>query len=163
MPKRLLLSLIVIFPLVLGACDTLRVIEGSGDVVTETRAVSGFDRVILGGIGELTLIQGEEESLEIEAEDNILPQITTEVRDGTLTISFDDAAVREIAKVAEEVNNNTENIGARRLHTLMEYLLEDILFEAPDLEKKNTTVDLDFVVTKLSSVKDDEDLSRYIL
>jgi hypothetical protein len=103
MPKRLLLSLIVIFPLVLGACGTLRVIEGSGDVLTETRAVSDFDRVILGGIGELTLIQGEEENLEIEAEDNILPQITTEVRDGTLTISFDDAEWEEFIQPNEPI------------------------------------------------------------
>ena len=108
---------------------------------------------------------GQEEFYRIltEPKNALLLQYIALLRTDGVAISFDDAAVREVAKIAEEVNNNTENIGARRLHTLMEYLLEDILFEAPDLEQKDVRIDWDFVVKKLSGVKDDEDLSRYIL
>ena len=108
---------------------------------------------------------GQEEFYRIltEPKNALLLQYIALLRTDGVAISFDDAAVREVAKIAEEVNNNTENIGARRLHTLMEYLLEDILFEAPDLEQKDVRIDWDFVEKKLSGVKDDEDLSRYIL
>jgi ATP-dependent HslUV protease ATP-binding subunit HslU len=78
-------------------------------------------------------------------------------------VVFEDDAVMEIAAIAEEVNNRTENIGARRLHTLLECLLEDILFDAPDTALKRVVIDRGYVVGKLASVKDDEDLSRYIL
>ena len=80
-----------------------------------------------------------------------------------LTIDFTEGAIDLIATMAEEVNNMTENIGARRLHTLMEHLLEDILFDAPDLEETKVTIDDEFVNDKLKDIKNDEDLSRYIL
>jgi ATP-dependent HslUV protease ATP-binding subunit HslU len=80
-----------------------------------------------------------------------------------VALSFADDAVRTIAAIAEEVNSRTENIGARRLHTLMERLLEDILFDAPDIETKTIEIDREYVLTRLQSLKDDEDLSRYIL
>jgi len=80
-----------------------------------------------------------------------------------VTLTFSDEAVRTIAAIAEEVNARTENIGARRLHTLMEHLLEDILFDAPDIDVKQIDIDRDYVLQRLESVKDDEDLSRYIL
>ena len=62
-----------------------------------------------------------------------------------------------------QVNQTMENIGARRLHTLMERLLEDVLFDAPDIEDRHLTVDAAYVADKLKAIKDDEDLSRYIL
>ncbi|MBW2468101.1 MAG: HslU--HslV peptidase ATPase subunit, partial [Deltaproteobacteria bacterium] len=71
--------------------------------------------------------------------------------------------VEAIARIAEEVNNRTENIGARRLQTIMERLLEDILFEAPDLPRERIVIGKDAVESKLKDIKDDEDLSRYIL
>jgi ATP-dependent HslUV protease ATP-binding subunit HslU len=76
---------------------------------------------------------------------------------------FENDAVEDIARIAEEVNNMTENIGARRLHTMMECLLEDILFDAPDLQEKRIVIDRLYVKNKLQDIKDDEDLSRYIL
>ena len=76
---------------------------------------------------------------------------------------FENDAVEDIARIAEEVNNMTENIGARRLHTMMECLLEDILFDAPDLQEKKIVIDKLYVKNKLKDIKDDEDLSRYIL
>jgi hypothetical protein len=66
----------------------VQVVRGSGIVISESRDVSGFDRVQLDGLGELTITQGNTETLTIEAEDNILPRITTEVRNGTLVIGF---------------------------------------------------------------------------
>ena len=78
-------------------------------------------------------------------------------------VVFEDDAIKKIAGIAEEVNNLTENIGARRLHTLMEYLLEDILFDAPDMKEKRIVMDGERVDKKLKDIRQDEDLSRYIL
>jgi len=80
-----------------------------------------------------------------------------------IEIIFKDDAIKEISEIAEEVNSLTENIGARRLHTLMEHLLEDILFEAPDIKEKKIAIDKIYVNDKLKDIRNDEDLSRYIL
>jgi ATP-dependent HslUV protease ATP-binding subunit HslU len=61
------------------------------------------------------------------------------------------------------VNEKTENIGARRLYTIMETLLDEISFDAPDLTEKEIVIDADYVQQKLSEIVEDEDLSRYIL
>ena len=76
---------------------------------------------------------------------------------------FEDEAVEKIADIAQEVNERTENIGARRLHTLMECLLEDVLFNAPDNCSKHIVINSAYVEEKLEEIKEDEDLSRYIL
>jgi len=76
---------------------------------------------------------------------------------------FSDDAIERIAAIAQEVNERTENIGARRLHTLMECLLEDVLFDAPREDLKELRIDAAYVDEKLSTIKEDEDLSRYIL
>jgi ATP-dependent HslUV protease ATP-binding subunit HslU len=78
-------------------------------------------------------------------------------------LSFEADAIDRLAAIAEEVNQRTENIGARRLHTLMEYLLEDILFDAPDVASHQIVIDAAYVDERLKNIKDDEDLSRYIL
>ncbi|HTQ11309.1 MAG TPA: ATP-dependent protease ATPase subunit HslU, partial [Fimbriimonadaceae bacterium] len=80
-----------------------------------------------------------------------------------VTVVFTDAAVDEIARVAAEVNAKTENIGARRLHTVMEKLLDSVLFDAPDIAEKELTFDRDEVSRRLSGLASDVDLSRYIL
>jgi ATP-dependent HslUV protease ATP-binding subunit HslU len=78
-------------------------------------------------------------------------------------LSFTGDGVEELARFAQEVNEMTENIGARRLHTLMERLLEDPLFDAPDLADTKVVVDREYVRSKLADISADEDLSRYIL
>lgn len=78
-------------------------------------------------------------------------------------IEFTDDGVAEIAKIAAEVNSAMENIGARRLHTIMERLLEDVSFQAPDVEEKCILIDAGYVRGKLQDIVKDEDLSRYIL
>ncbi|MFW6080460.1 MAG: ATP-dependent protease ATPase subunit HslU [Desulfosalsimonas sp.] len=98
-----------------------------------------------------------------EPKNALLLQYIALLRTEGMDVSFSDEAVEEIAAFAESVNTQTENIGARRLHTLMEHLLEDILFGAPDMDEKNIIIDRAFVDDKLRHVKEDEDLSRYIL
>ena len=74
-----------------SACNgvNINVTRGSGNVITESRAVSNFSNVVLAGIGELSITQGDNESLTIEADDNLMPLITTKVENGTLTIGLD--------------------------------------------------------------------------
>ncbi|MBA2880786.1 ATP-dependent HslUV protease ATP-binding subunit HslU [Desulfosalsimonas propionicica] len=98
-----------------------------------------------------------------EPQNALLLQYIALLRTEGIDLSFADEAVDEIAGFAETVNNETENIGARRLHTLMEHLLADLLFEAPDTAEKNIVIDRAFVNEKLRDVRQDQDLSRYIL
>ena len=78
-------------------------------------------------------------------------------------LSFQPDAVEEVARFATMVNETTENIGARRLHTILEKLLDEISFEAPDLKKKNIRIDAAYVQKMLADIVKDQDLSRYIL
>ena len=80
-----------------------------------------------------------------------------------VSISFSADGIKRIAELGWQVNEKTENIGARRLHTLLEKLLEEISFAAPDLVDKNLTIDAAYVDAHLMELADDEDLSRYIL
>ena len=80
-----------------------------------------------------------------------------------LDVSFTDEAVRRVAEYASLVNERSENIGARRLHTVMEKLLDEISFEAPDMTESTVVIDEAYVDRMLSEIVKDEDLSRYIL
>jgi ATP-dependent HslUV protease ATP-binding subunit HslU len=80
-----------------------------------------------------------------------------------LKLSFTEEAIASIAEVAALVNERTENIGARRLYTIMEKLLDDISFDAPDIKKKEVKIDAQDVEEKLNDIIEDQDLSRYIL
>src|SRR6202142_1624036 len=80
-----------------------------------------------------------------------------------LKLSFSDDAIAAIARFAATVNQHTENIGARRLHTILEKVLEEISFEAPELKKKNVKIDAAYVQKQLANIVKDQDLSRYIL
>src|SRR5216117_3401131 len=80
-----------------------------------------------------------------------------------IKLSFSDDPVQEVARFAASVNESTENIGARRLHTIMEKLLDDISFEGPDLKKKTIRIDAGYVQKMLAEIVKDQDLSSYIL
>jgi len=80
-----------------------------------------------------------------------------------ISLAFDDEAIREIARMAKMVNDRTENIGARRLHTIMEKLLEELSFSAPELAQEDIQISAEEVRRRLSEISKDEDLSRYIL
>lgn len=98
-----------------------------------------------------------------EPKNALLLQYTALLKTEGVDIVFESQAIKDIARVAEDVNNHTENIGARRLHTLMECLLEEILFEAPDMNSEKIIIDSKYVDDKFKKIKDDEDLSRFIL
>ncbi len=98
-----------------------------------------------------------------EPKNALLLQYMALLKTEGVEVVFEDESVEDIADIAETVNTQTENIGARRLHTLMERLLEDILFDAPDMDAKKVVIDKQYVEDKLKDIKDDEDLSRYIL
>ena len=80
-----------------------------------------------------------------------------------LSVSFNESAIKRIATLAFEINKNTENIGARRLQTVMERLLEDISFTAPELSKKKIIISEKRVDKQLADIAKDQDLSSYIL
>ena len=80
-----------------------------------------------------------------------------------VSIEFTEDAISRLAQVACEVNEQTENIGARRLHTIMEKLLEDLSFTAPELEEKNVVIDAKYVDEKLGGIIKNRDLSQFIL
>ena len=91
MNKRMILPIFIVLAFFMGACGfniNVDIDQGSGKVITQTRDVTNFDRVILSGIGDVVVTQGDRDSLEIEAEDNVIPHITSEVKNGTLEIGF---------------------------------------------------------------------------
>ena len=78
-------------------------------------------------------------------------------------VIFEESAILEIAALATQVNDRVENIGARRLHTIMEKVLEDVSFQAPEMEGQKVVIDAEYVNNKLADIIKDQDLSRYIL
>ena len=98
-----------------------------------------------------------------EPENALIKQYTALLRTEGVSISFVDGAIDEIAQVAFDVNSRTENIGARRLQTIMTKLLEKVLFEAPHVEKKKIRITRKFVRDTLKEIVEDKDLARYIL
>ncbi|MBI5493300.1 MAG: ATP-dependent protease ATPase subunit HslU [Deltaproteobacteria bacterium] len=108
---------------------------------------------------------GEEDFIRIltEPENALLKQYKALLETETIEITYTDDAVREIASIAALVNERMENIGARRLHTVMERVFDEISFEAPDMPRKALVIDREYVRKRLSDIVKDEDLSRYIL
>jgi len=98
-----------------------------------------------------------------EPQNALIKQYTALLETEGIRLEFTEDAVAEIATVAELVNERTENIGARRLHTVMERLLDEISFEAPELKEKAIVIDANYVRTKLKDIVEDQNLSRYIL
>jgi ATP-dependent HslUV protease ATP-binding subunit HslU len=98
-----------------------------------------------------------------EPKSALVKQYTALLETEGIKLSFTEDAVSEVARIAAQVNESAENIGARRLHTIMEKLLEDISFDGPDLKKKNIKIDAVYVRKQLSDIVKDQDLSRYIL
>ncbi len=98
-----------------------------------------------------------------ETEASLIRQYTALMETEGVTLTFSDDGVAEIARIAVEVNASVENIGARRLQTVMERILEDVSFDAPDLEDTTVTVDKAFVSEHIGDIAQNADLSRYIL
>lgn len=98
-----------------------------------------------------------------EPRNALIKQYTALLETEGIHVKFSDEAVREIARMASEVNQNTDNIGARRLHTILERLLEDLSFEAPDINLEEILITPEYVRDKLSDITQNRDLSQYIL
>jgi ATP-dependent HslUV protease ATP-binding subunit HslU len=98
-----------------------------------------------------------------EPQNALIKQYTALLETEGVKLAFASDAVEEIARFAALVNENTENIGARRLHTILEKLLDDVSFDAPDLKKKTIRIDAAYVQKMLAEIVKDQDLSRYIL
>ena len=98
-----------------------------------------------------------------EPKNALIKQYTALMDTEGIRLKFSSDAISEIAAVASQVNEDTENIGARRLHTIMERVLEEVSFEGPDLKKKTVNIDAAYVSERLAEISRDQDLSRYIL
>ena len=98
-----------------------------------------------------------------EPENALVRQYTELLQTEGVRLRFNPEAVEAVAEIASQVNQRTENIGARRLYTIMEKLLDEVSFQAPDLRGKEIVIDAEYVHARLAEVLKDEDLSRYIL
>jgi ATP-dependent HslUV protease ATP-binding subunit HslU len=115
-------------------------------------------RVELESLTEDTLYQ-----ILTQTQNSLLKQYTALLSVEGMKLTFDDEAIHAIAKLAHRANENTEDIGARRLHTVLENILEEISYNADEYKDKEFVVTKDLVHTKLDEVVEDDDLSRYIL
>lgn len=99
----------------------------------------------------------------VEPRNSLIRQYESMLATEGVTLTFEAEAIEELASICQKVNEGTENIGARRLHTIMEYLLEDLSFDAPGLEGESYVVDVAMVKERLASICEDPDLSRFVL
>jgi ATP-dependent HslUV protease ATP-binding subunit HslU len=108
---------------------------------------------------------GEEEFFRIltEPQNALIKQYTALMATEGISLVFEEDAIREMAVIAVQVNQKTEDIGARRLHTIMERVLDDISFDAPERDEDVFTITAEYVRGQLADISDNEDLSRYIL
>ena len=98
-----------------------------------------------------------------EPKNALIKQYTALLETEGIKLQFTQDAIEELARLAARVNETAENIGARRLHTILEKVLEEISFEGPDLKKKTVRIDAEYVNRQLAEIVQDQDLSRYIL
>jgi len=99
----------------------------------------------------------------IEPYNSLIKQYKALLSTEGVSIEFTEGALREVARIAHELNQKMENIGARRLHTVVEKLLQDISFNAPRMKGEKITIDREYVTRQLSEILRDEDVTRYIL
>jgi ATP-dependent HslUV protease ATP-binding subunit HslU len=115
-------------------------------------------RVELGSLSEEDFVR-----ILKEPRNALIKQYRALLKTEGVDVSFTDDAIGEIAAIAAKVNEITENIGARRLHTVMTRLLEDLLFEVPDVKRKRIRITAEIVTARLKDIVEDVDLTRYIL
>jgi len=113
---------------------------------------------------ELDSLSGDDfRRILVEPENSLVRQYTELLATEGVTIDFADEALDRVAELAQEVNDQTENIGARRLYTLMERLLEELSFEAPEISGQKINIDVAYVDRQIGDLAGDKDLSRYML
>lgn len=114
-------------------------------------------------VGLQSLTEEDLRKILTEPKQALIRQYTELLKTEGLEVTFTENALDAIAEVATEVNRETENIGARRLYTVLEKVLEDLSFEAPDLENKKVVIDDTYVKEKLGEIAGNMDISHYIL
>jgi ATP-dependent HslUV protease ATP-binding subunit HslU len=113
---------------------------------------------------ELTALNADDfKRILTEPDASLTTQYTALMKTEGVNLEFAEDGVERVAEVAFDVNERSENIGARRLHTVVERLLEEISFDAPDKAGQNLIIDREYVDKSLGELVEDEDLSRYIL
>jgi ATP-dependent HslUV protease ATP-binding subunit HslU len=127
--------------------DLIPELQGRFPIRVELEALSGAD------LGRILR----------EPKNSLIKQYTALLSTEGVTLSFTDEALDEVAALAQQVNDRAQNIGARRLHTLLEKLLDEVAFGADELNGKDFAIDVSYVRAKLAELVKDEDLSRYIL
>ena len=132
--------------------------DGDLDVLSFARTRKGRMRTRLDSLKEQDFVR-----ILTEPDNALIKQYIALLKTEDIKLEFTNEAVSEIAKMSATVNTRTENIGARRLQTVIEKLLEDISFDAPNLSGQTIILDREKVREKLDSIIQDEDLSRYIL
>ncbi len=99
----------------------------------------------------------------VEPKNSLIKQYQALLNTEGITLEFTDDAIQTIAEMTARINQSTENIGARRLHTLLEKLLEEISFEGSELKEKRQLINADYVRLKLEGLVKDQNLSQYVL
>jgi ATP-dependent HslUV protease ATP-binding subunit HslU len=127
--------------------DLIPELQGRFPIRVELEALSGADLV----------------RILREPRNSLIRQYTALLETEGVALTFADEALEEVAALAQQVNDRSQNIGARRLHTLLERLLDEVAFAAPDHAPRELHVDRAYVRAKLADLVKDEDLSRYIL
>jgi ATP-dependent HslUV protease ATP-binding subunit HslU len=115
-------------------------------------------RVEMTSLGEADFVR-----ILTEPRNALIKQYTALLETESVRLTFTDDAIQTLARFAASVNEQTENIGARRLHTILEKVLDEISFEAPELKKKTVKIDGAYVNKQLADIVKNQDLSRYIL
>lgn len=110
-----------------------------------------------------SLYKGDFKRILLEPQNSLIKQYVALLHTDGVHVSFSEDGIDAIAEIADLVNSQTENIGARRLHTILEKVLEDLLFDAPDAAESQVTITRSYVEGKLNDVIKNEDLSKYIL
>ena len=115
-------------------------------------------RVELEPLGQADLVR-----ILTEPQNSLIRQYSALLAAEGVTLNVEESAIHEIARIAQSVNERSQNIGARRLHTVLERLLDEVSFGATELPNKTVNIDAEYVKKQLADVLKDEDLSKYIL
>ncbi len=110
-----------------------------------------------------SLTKADFEKILTEPDNSLIKQYVALLSTENLEVDFTAEAISYVAEMAYEVNSRTENIGARRLHTILEKVLEDLLFDAPDFSRTKVSIDREYVGSRLTEIVENDEISRYIL
>ena len=110
-----------------------------------------------------SLTAGDYRRILSEPKNSLLKQYTELLKADGVYVEFTEDGITAMAEIADRINGEAENIGARRLHTIMEKVLEELLFSAPDLLRGTVSIDKEYVEKRMGGIMKNEDLSKYIL